>query len=288
MKNVMPVLALFCLIAPVGTAADKVPMEGLKFKLDSDWNITDTGENSRGVIHVDYLRKGDDINHWKERFVYLSGPRRRGLKPPEEEYNAVKADEEKKCPGVEVWNIIEKDENSILFEWQSKPCKGTRELHAIWRIIQGEQSWFDLFYTASAYEISPDVRTKWIATLKDATIDPDMNPIDRIGVSKDVDEVVPFTMDKLMAAVKPAMESMDCKVTDTAADRIECKRTRGYSYSEHMGYGGESITATFEAQRNQTRVQIKTGKGFYGRLGKVNWSTPVYRKMMENLRAAQP
>jgi hypothetical protein len=38
-----------------------------------------------------------------------------------------------------------------------------------------------------------------------------------------------------------------------------------------------------EAQGSKTRVQIKTGKGFYGRLGKKDWSIPIYQLMIKNL-----
>ncbi|MGO9403487.1 MAG: hypothetical protein ACLPVW_08460 [Terriglobales bacterium] len=172
MNKLIQVLAFLCLIPWVGTAADKAPIEGLKFKLDPDWNPIHSGANSRGNHVVVYLRQGDDIDHWKEQVRYLSGSRRRGLKSPEKEFNVIKADEEKRCPGATVWNVIEQDENSILFEWQTKPCKGGPELHSIWRIIQGEQSWFDLLYTAKGYELAPDTRTKWITALEDATIGP--------------------------------------------------------------------------------------------------------------------
>jgi hypothetical protein len=102
-----------------------------------------------------------------------------------------------------------------------------------------------------------------------------------------VDEVIPFAMDKVVAALESAMESEDCKVVHESADRIECKRTRGYSYSAQMGYGGESVTAILEAKGEQTHVHISTGKGFYGRLGKKNWSVPIYEDMVKGLKTAQ-
>ena len=98
-----------------------------------------------------------------------------------------------------------------------------------------------------------------------------------------VDEVVPFEIAKVMAALKLAMESKDCNFTESTPTRIECKRPRGYSYSTHMGYGGESVTALLELEGEQTHIHISTGKGFYGRLGKVSFSVPIYEAMMTNL-----
>ncbi len=100
--------------------------------------------------------------------------------------------------------------------------------------------------------------------------------------SKDMDEIVSFQIEKVAAALKPAMESMGCKVTSETASRLECKRGRGYS--EQTGGGGESVTATLEANGQQTHVRIWTGKGFVGRVEKKNWSTPIYEEMVKKLQ----
>jgi hypothetical protein len=108
------------------------------------------------------------------------------------------------------------------------------------------------------------------------------SPLNPTAESKDMDEVVSFRMDAVVAALKPAMESMGCNVTHATADQIECKRGRGNS--ERTGYGGEKITAKLEAKDEQTRVRIWTGKGFVGRVRKNNWSTPIYQEMLKSLQ----
>ncbi|MGH9746795.1 MAG: hypothetical protein ACRD59_11880 [Candidatus Acidiferrales bacterium] len=107
-------------------------------------------------------------------------------------------------------------------------------------------------------------------------------PLNPTVGSKDMDEVIPFGMEAVAAALKPAMESFGCNVTEAKDKRIECKRPRGYS--ERTGSGAEKVTATLEAKGDQTRVRIWTGKGFVGRIGKNNWSTPIYEEMMKNLQ----
>lgn len=107
----------------------------------------------------------------------------------------------------------------------------------------------------------------------------DLNPT---ADSRDMDEVVPFAKDKVMAALKPAMEAEGCNVKEEKSNRILCKRDRGGS--ERTGTGGEEITASLESTGNQTRVRIVTGKGFVGRMGKKNWSTSIYKGMMDRLQ----
>jgi len=99
-----------------------------------------------------------------------------------------------------------------------------------------------------------------------------------------VDEVVPFAIDKVLPALKSAMETENCHVTQEADGRIECKRPRVTANSKHNASGGESVTGLLEARGDQTHVVISTGKGFYGRLVKSNWSVPIYEDMVKTLK----
>jgi hypothetical protein len=103
-----------------------------------------------------------------------------------------------------------------------------------------------------------------------------------------VDEVIPFAIDKVVPALKSAMEAEKCHVTQESADRIECKRPRVTANSKHNASGGESVTGMLEAKGDQTHVHISTGKGFYGRLVKSNWSVPIYEDMVKTLKTPQP
>jgi hypothetical protein len=85
-------------------------------------------------------------------------------------------------------------------------------------------------------------------------------------IRPELDEVIPLEMDKVLAALKPAMANVGCEVKEATATCFECKRQHIYANSQHGGSGGESVTAGLEAKGAQTRVRISTGKGFYGRL----------------------
>jgi hypothetical protein len=129
-----------------------------------------------------------------------------------------------------------------------------------------------------------------ISTLEDKTgrhiavLDSKTSALNPTAESKNIDELVPFGMDKVVTALKSAMESEGCKVTEATGSHVECKRARGYS--ERTGAGGEKVTATLEASGEKTRVRIWTGKGTMGRMQKKNWSTAVYKEMMKTLQNA--
>jgi hypothetical protein len=275
-RALMPLVGFLCLflwiVVPVATA------EELTFALGSDWKTASAHEEHRQLM-IEFVRKADDINNWRELFTYQNFAK--GKQTPEEFLNKLKAAREKECPAATVWNVIEQNESSILYEWRAKPCLGWPEQHEVARIILGKNNLFVLHYVAKVNELAPDTRTKWIKILQEATIDSGT----KSGESSDVDNVVPFEMDKVMAALKPAMESPDCNVKEATANRVECKRPRNTTGDN--GCGGESVTAVLEAQGDKTRVQIKTGKGFYGLLCKKDWSMPIYQSMIKNMEKAQ-
>jgi hypothetical protein len=107
---------------------------------------------------------------------------------------------------------------------------------------------------------------------------------DRTKGSKDVDQTVAYPMDKVFDAAKQALLTHGCNIKKEKADYLECTKDRHIGMV--VGSGGEKITVKLTPKGNETRVEIKTGKGFVGRLGKKNWSTPVFDEMMKTLKGS--
>lgn len=104
--------------------------------------------------------------------------------------------------------------------------------------------------------------------------------------SKDVDQVVAYPMAKVLDAAKQATATYGCdsKKDKEKADYFECTRDRHIGV--FVGSGGEKVTVKLSEKGNETRVEIKTGKGFVGRVGKKNWSTPIFNEMMKTLKGS--
>jgi hypothetical protein len=281
MKNLTSVVAFLFFILPLGSATPKDTGEHLEFALEKEWKAAHSGTRNYAIL--EFVREGDDINSWKELVTIQSFGKSRGYRSPLETLDELKALREKECPGVTQWNVIDKAERSILFEWHVTGCLGWPEQHEVSRILYGKRNVFVLHYAAKVHELTPDTRAEWIKRFAAASIESGTSPLDLNAESRDVDEVIPFAMDKVMTALKPAMVSAGCKVTEATANRLECKRARVYS-QEVSDTGGEKVTALLEGKGDQTRVRISTGKGFYGRLGKKNWSTPIYQEMLKSLQ----
>jgi hypothetical protein len=70
--------------------------------------------------------------------------------------------------------------------------------------------------------------------------------------SHDEDQIVPFQIDQVRAALKPAMEHCFCKVGKSRVDRLKC--TRRLRPPDSIG-GGEGVTATLEPTTNASSDQ---------------------------------
>jgi hypothetical protein len=88
----------------------------------------------------------------------------------------------------------------------------------------------------------------------------------------------------VLEAVKQAFNTYGCDVKKEQPEYLECTRDR--HVGAFVGSGGEKVTVQLTAKGNETRVEIKTGKGFVGRLGKKNWSTPIFDEMMKTLKGS--
>lgn len=154
------------------------------------------------------------------------------------------------------------------------------------------RSWLDVFvYTDGAWRFVG--HGAWPFWMVEPKVEPTVQKGPAVPEPLDfgaevVDEVIPFEMQKVTAALEIAMANEDCKVTKETEGHIECKRTREYANSQHGASGGESVTAVVEAQGDKTHVRISTGKGFYGRMVKSNWSVAIYEEMVKTLRKTEP
>jgi hypothetical protein len=102
--------------------------------------------------------------------------------------------------------------------------------------------------------------------------------------SKDVDETVAYPMARVLDAIKQALATYGCDIKKDKPDYLECTRDRHVGVM--VGSGGEKVTVQLTAKGSDTRVEIKTGKGFVGRLGKKNWSTPIFDEAMKTLKGS--
>jgi hypothetical protein len=112
--------------------------------------------------------------------------------------------------------------------------------------------------------------------------------------SKNVDQIVPYRVEKIFPELKPAMEKYNCYIKKEQPEKkgkttVVCKRPATVSGwkpgadAGPTGIGHEKVTVILENLGEQTRVKVETGKGINGRFRKRNWSTPIFKEIMNRL-----
>lgn len=124
-----------------------------------------------GYYITEYLIEGDNIENWERLFTIQNFALRPELGSPREFYDTLVEFREEECPGTTSWNIIQQNEHSILYEWQSTACLGWPEQHEISRIIDGNFNRFRVAYTAKVDVLSPEERQEWLDRLSEAHIE---------------------------------------------------------------------------------------------------------------------
>ena len=78
------------------------------------------------------------------------------------------------------------------------------------------------------------------------------------------------------------MQLYDCNIKKETPGYLECTRPR--KIGVFVGSGGEKVKVRLRKNASGTLVEINTGKGMMGRLGKKNWSTPIFNEMTKILK----
>lgn len=168
LKSLITILSLLSALLFAGVVMAKDNSEVLGFKLGAEWKPAYSSDRHQSTI-LEFIREGDDINSWKELVTYQNFVRH-GKESAEDTLNKLKAIREKECPGATEWNVIDKNESRILYEWHAKPCLSWPEQSELATIVVGRYNLFLLHYAVKVHELAPDVRAEWIKRFSAAAI----------------------------------------------------------------------------------------------------------------------
>lgn len=144
----------------------------------------------------EFLREGETLDNWTEQIHWQSFKKGSTSVLPETEVNRSREFIQAICPSVE-WNIIERKERGILYEWRISNCKPgrvelerlaqghgtnrpspkielekfTADQHYIELYIEGEFTIWRIGYTAKVKELSKEKRAEWIQRFSDAKVE---------------------------------------------------------------------------------------------------------------------
>src|SRR5262245_42266803 len=121
--------------------------DSLSFRFsEAHWQPGST-QAVQGMFAIDeFVRPGETLQNWTELLTIQRFHKRFVAQPPETLMYELKTRMEQRCPGV-VWQVIRRQEKSILYEWQIATCPSHPAQHEIARLLDGEVTLWRLAYT---------------------------------------------------------------------------------------------------------------------------------------------
>lgn len=168
-------LSLMFLSTSALAQEERVNFQIPKEEVELGWKVGNQREVPERYSLTELVRKDEDIKSWSELVTihnFALPPGGHTLaESVEGAFNAVKNALELQCPGSKEWNVLEKSETSILYEWISVgPCDPWPKQHEIAKLLFGKSNLFQLRYTIKTSEMPADKRSRWIKVLSEAHV----------------------------------------------------------------------------------------------------------------------
>src|SRR5262245_24085325 len=172
MHTVICIVVVLCLAFSSGAATLQTEHEDLAYDFEPRWQQGYYQELPNQVNILELIREGDDINNWQELITIRNQSLPGRDATPEDAFKRLKIIIGKDCRGLIQWNVIEKKENSILYEWMTRePCMGFPNQHEIAKIMDGKYNRFQLKYTVKVNQLPANQRAKWLKRIGEAKIE---------------------------------------------------------------------------------------------------------------------
>ena len=117
----------------------------------------------------EFVLPGETVENWTELVTVQSWNKQRSnFPPPETAMNLKKEQLMRICPTIR-WNVIERREGSLLYEWRIENCPPQPDQLEIARWFEGKWNRFRLAYAAKGKEFPPGKRAeliKWLSQAK--------------------------------------------------------------------------------------------------------------------------
>ncbi len=126
-------------------------------------------DNSKPGRLVDFIAvKGKSARNWSEAFEIVALSRPRDISDVRDWMALIRKQADQRCPNT--ITVIAEDENSVTFDRHSPKCPTERSENAIYRLVVGKRSWFQLTVLLKE-AIEPRAREQWLALLASARLD---------------------------------------------------------------------------------------------------------------------
>lgn len=169
MKISSRIFLFLCLVVLTSCAAT----EHLKLDMDKKEKWKKGFEQVQGnqLYIVEFVPEGETVDNWSKMMTIQNSPIKAvgSFPTPEAFMNDLKAKMQNRCPAV-IWNVIQKGEAEILYEWRIENCSPNPDQHEIAKIMYSKVNFFAIHYVSKVKMLPEDERKDWIERLRAADI----------------------------------------------------------------------------------------------------------------------
>lgn len=133
-----------------------------------NWKIGYKKANSQKSF-TEYVLEGETVHNWSELITVQEFAGLQERRTSEECMEFMKEEIAKLCSQVE-WNVLNKNDKDITYEWKITNCLGQDDQHEIARIISGKEGIWVVHYATKKTPVSTERRQEWIKILNSVTL----------------------------------------------------------------------------------------------------------------------
>ena len=122
--------------------------------------------------YTESVKPEETLHNWTELFFFGNFKKPCNPQIIEDRYNGKKQHQEKTCPGANQWKILEKGDNSLIFEHKTTGCPVWPDQIRVGLIIDGKWNRFELEYNVKGDKMKTYRQIEWLLTFAAARIVP--------------------------------------------------------------------------------------------------------------------
>lgn len=165
------VLCCCAMLVSACATVQSAKRESIVFSLDPAWKLVSSQENEEKQISVmEFVPQGETTSDWTKLITVRNFGKKFFNSSPDRMMNELRERVERSCPGAR-WQVIERQDDGILYEWKVGDCPPYPPQHEIVRIIEAKDNIWRVAYTAKVGALSGAEREQWIAWLSGITME---------------------------------------------------------------------------------------------------------------------
>lgn len=128
------------------------------------WKLVYSQEVEGEYSVRDFVPVNESADSWRTLLRIERSVKGPGSRSTEEQMDLQALEWSARCPGI-AWDVLERFEDGVLYEWGVQGCLFEVDQHQITRIVDGEHTRWQVSFTRKGGSMPETLRRQWITRL---------------------------------------------------------------------------------------------------------------------------